>query len=149
MSTESEKTTAPLVRLSSLRTDSALERAGDWIESPSIPGASFLVRSINYGPYAIARDLLLQRLRRKSGGKPIPQDILFPELGRLYVQHLLLGWKGFDTEYSAEVAMQTLTDPEFRDVVAAVEAAAGEVGQSEIEFLDQTSKNSETPSAGS
>jgi hypothetical protein len=137
------------VKLASLRADSALERAGDWVDAMSIPGVSFKVRSINYPPYTVARDMLFQRLRRKYGAKPTPQDVMTSELGKLYAQHILLDWKGFDEPYSAENAMQVLSDPEFRDVISAVELAAGGVGQAEIEFVEETAKNSEAPSAGS
>mgnify|MGYP001574115861 CR=1 FL=1 len=149
MSTATDTVTpaTPLVRLSSLRADSALERNGDWVDAMSIPGVSFMVRSINFPKYTIQRDLLLQRLRRQSGGKPIAQDTLYTELGRLYAEHILLDWKGFDVPYSREVAMQTLTDPEYREVVMAVETAAGQVGQSTLEFVDEQSKNSAVPSA--
>jgi hypothetical protein len=140
--------TAPTVKLSSLRANSALERAGDWIESTSIPGVSFKVRSINYPPYTVARNMLFQRLRRKYGAKT-PEDVMTSELGKLYAEYLLLDWKGLDEPYSADQAMAVLSDPEFRDVVAAVEAAAGEVGQPEIEFVEDTTKNSGAPSAGS
>jgi len=146
MSTESDAPTTSRVRLSSLRADSALERNGDWVDAMSIPGVAFKVRSINVASYTLHRDLLLQRLRRQSGGKPVAQDTLYTELGRLYAEHILLDWRGFDVPYSRETAMQTLTDPEFRDVVMAVETAAGQVGQSVIEFLDTESKNSAVPS---
>lgn len=133
---------APKVKLASLRANSEKERAGDWIESTSIPGVTFMVRSINYPPYTIARDQLLQRLRRKAGSnKPLAQDTLTTELGRLYAQHLLLGWKGFDVEYSPETAMEHLTNPEFREMVAAIENAANQVGAAELEFIESTAKN--------
>ena len=138
---------SPRVKLSSLRTDSALECNGDWVDALSIPGVAFNVRSINFPKYVLNRDLLLQRLRRQSGGKPIAQDTLYTELGRLYAEHILLDWRGFDEPYSRATAMQTLTDPEFRDVVMAVETAAGQVGQSQIEFISDAAKNSAVPSA--
>lgn len=137
------------VKLASLRADSALERAGDWVDALSIPGVSFKVRSINYPPYTVARDMLFQRFRRKYGAKPAPQAVMNVELGKLYAQHLLLDWKGFDVPYTPEQAMEILSDDEFRDVIAAVEQAAGGVGQADIEFVDATAKNSEAPSAGS
>ena len=148
MSTATDTVTpaSPRVRLSSLRADSALERNGDWVDAMSIPGVAFNVRSINFPRYTVARDLLLQRLRRQSGGKPIAQDTLYTELGRLYAEHILLDWRGFDVPYSRETAMQTLTDPEYRDVVMAVETAAGQVGQSQIEFCEDAAKNSAVPS---
>ncbi len=139
MSTASAST--PKVKLSSLRSDSERERNGDWVDSLSIPGAAFMVRSINYPPYTIARDLMKQRLARKSGGKPIPQDTLYTELGRLYAEHLLLDWRGFDEEYSKDRAVELLTDPEFRELVMAVELAAGSVGQAELEFIEGAAKN--------
>jgi hypothetical protein len=141
------------VKLSSLRTDGELGRQGDWVESLLIPGVEFKVRSINYPPYTIARDIMRQRLSRKYGVKPIPQEVLYEELGRLYVDHLLLDWRGFaddngkEQAYTKELGLSILTDPDYREVISAVELATGQIGQGEIEFVEEEAKNSEPPSA--
>lgn len=129
------------VKLTSLAADVDLETKGDWQDCPTIPGVRLNVRSINYPAYTIARDQLIQRLRRQAGGKPIPQDKTIVEIGRLYAQHLLLGWEGFDEPYTPARALEILTDASYREVITAVESAAGGVGQAQIEFIDDAIKN--------
>lgn len=124
------------VKFSSLAADTAKESEGDWQEIPDLPGVSLKVRSFNFPAYRVARDLLLQRMARKFGRKPAPADESEAEFGRLYAQHILLGWSGFDVEYTPEVARDALTNPAFRDLRRHVEYAASQVGASEVEFLE-------------
>lgn len=135
------------IKLSSLKADLQREADGDWVEYPDLPGVSFCVRSLQHPAYKIQRDILLQKLARKYKGKPVPTEESSREFGRLYATHILLGWRGFDIDYSTEVAMETLTDPAFRDVVAAVEWCAARVGETTVEFVEEMAKNSVTPSA--
>lgn len=135
------------VKLESLKADLDREVKGDWIEFPDWPGVAFNVSSLLIPQYATARDLLMQRLSRPHKGKLIPREIVTTELGKLYAKHILHGWRGLDVEYSAEKAMETLSDPKFRNVVAAVEYCAGQVSQVDIEFVEEEAKNSKRPSA--
>lgn len=137
------------VKLSSCRVDAKREREGDWVESVVLPSVSFKVRSTTYPAYTVARDMLQQKLRRKAGSKPIPETDWIPAHGRLYHEHLLLDWKGFDEEYSPENAERVMTDFEFRLVISAVEMAAASLAQADIDFVEEQSKNSETSSASS
>jgi hypothetical protein len=134
-------TPKPSVKLSSLRREAARDRDGDWQDAASIPGVRLKVRSIHFPPYTIARDLLMQKLRRQSGGKPIPQDTLVGELGSLYAEHLLLGWDGFDEAWTPDLAMEMLSDPLCSDLINAVEIAATIVGQAQLQFTDAAIKN--------
>lgn len=136
------------VKLSSVKANLEVEATGEWVDYPDWPGVSFNVNSLHAPAYQTARDLLIQRLTRKYKGQPIPQSALAPEIGKIYCQHILRGWKGFDEEYTSDVALQRLSDPSYRNLVAAVEWCAGQVGQSDIEFIEGAEKNSARPSAG-
>ena len=136
------------IKLSSLKADLAREEKGDWIEYPDWPGVEFNVSSLHLPAYATARDLLVQRMAKKYGRNPVPREEMAVEHGALYAEHILHGWRGLDIEYTPEVARETLTNIEFRNVIAAVEWCAAKVSEVEIEFVKEAGKNSEPPSAG-
>lgn len=129
----------PVVKLSSLAVDQDTDD-GEWVDCPSIPGVSLLVRPDSYPAYAIAKGHVVQRLRRKHGDL-IPQHIISPALGRLIAEHLLLDWKGFDEAFSKEVAKDVLTKPGYFQVVDAALQAAGAVASAKIEYVDDIAKN--------
>jgi hypothetical protein len=135
------------VKLTSIAADLAKEEQGDWIGSPTLPGVEFLVSSLNKPAYVTARDLSLQRLARRYKGKPPPPAEMSAEAGKLYCKHILHGWRGFDVPYSPEKALEILTDPAFRVMLQEVEWCAGQVGQAEVEFIEDAEKNSGAPSA--
>ena len=136
------------VKLASLRANLEREAAGDWIDFPDWPGVAFNVRSLHAPSYATKRDLMLQRLTRKYKGRAPPPEVMAREAGKLYNDEILFGWRGLDVEYSPEVALETLTDLAYRDVVAAVEWCAAQVAQGSIEFVEEATKNSDRPSVG-
>jgi len=129
------------VKLTSLKANLEREAAGDWIDYPDWPGVAFNVSSLNKPAYTTARDMLLQKLSRKFKGKPVPSEVSAPQIGELYCKHLLHGWRGLDVEYTPEVALETLTDPAYRNVVNAVEWCAAQVGAIEAEFVEDEAKN--------
>lgn len=134
------------VKLSSLRADLAREEKGDWIEFPDWPGVEFNVSSLHLPMYQTARDLLFKRLTKIYKKSAVPGPVMTTELGKLYAKHILHGWRGLDVAYTSEKAVEILTDPEFRNVVAAVEWCAGKVSEIDVEFADDEAKNSEKPS---
>jgi hypothetical protein len=136
------------VKLSSLAADTNKEASGDWIDIPELVGVALKVRSFNYGPYRIARDLLLQRSARRNRGKPVDQDENEREFGKLYAEHILIDWRGFDVAYDAKVARESLIDPAMRDLRRHVEYAASQVGASEVEFMEDALGESKPASAG-
>lgn len=140
---------ASVVKLSSLKADLAREAAGDEVESLKWPGVKFRVSALTKPSYRIKRDALFQRLSRRHKGKPIPQEELGPAIGRLYAEEILHGWTGMDEAYTPELALEVLTDPAYRDVVAEVEYCAGTLSEIDAEFVEDASKNSVKPSAGS
>lgn len=137
------------VKLSSLKRDVAKEREGDLIEAEDLnkPGTKpedkifWNVRSINYPPFVIARDAANAKLRRKYKGDPVPEEIEAKIFGELQVEHLLLGWKGLDEEFSRDVAHELLTSVEGGIVRQSIFFAATKVGQSDVEFVEDTGKN--------
>lgn len=134
------------VKLSSLRADLAREEKGDWIEFPDWPGVEFNVSSLHLPIYQTARDLLFKRLAKIYKKTSIPGPVMTTELGKLYAKHILHGWRGLDVAYTPEKAVEILTDPEFRNVVAAVEWCAGKVSETDVEFVEDEVKNSGEPS---
>jgi hypothetical protein len=137
-----------VVKLASLKANLTREAEGDWIPYPDWPGVSFNVSSTRSEPFLTERDLFLKQMAARN--KPVaPGD---PEMargiGRLYCQHVLHGWRGLDIEYSEEVALETLTDVAYRDVLSAVDWCAQKLSQISVEFVDGAVKNSAAPSAG-
>ncbi|MDR6953784.1 hypothetical protein J2X65_003147 [Ancylobacter sp. 3268] len=129
------------VVLSSLKVDVALETSGEWIDAPELPGVAFHVRSLNYPPYTAARDIELRKLAAIHGNQPIPRDARAAVFGRLYAEHILLDWRGFDVQWSQEAAVAALTDPEHRPLVQMVENAAAQVGTPKVQFTGDQEKN--------
>jgi hypothetical protein len=136
------------IKLSSLKADLQREEKGDWIEYPDWPGVEFNVSSLHLPAYTIARDLVLQRLARVYKGKPTPRDVITAEMGKLYAKHILHGWRGLDVAYSRDKADEILPDPEYRNIVAAVEWCAAKVSDVDLEFVEEAGKNSAAPSSG-
>jgi hypothetical protein len=134
------------VKLSSLKADLAREKKGDWVAFPDWPGVEFNVSSIHLPEYVAARALLFQRLNVVHKNN-IPQDVMTAEIGGLMNTHLLHGWRGFDIEYSAQAAAEVMGDPAFREVVAAVQWCASELGKIEVGFAETETKNSGKPTA--
>lgn len=138
------------IDLNSLRSDLKREREGDWIEIPDLPGVEYCVRSNNYQPFQDAWNALIARNNKRYGiGRAVPQDAWGRDFGALLAEHLLLGWKGFDVEYSEDDALMRLTAEEWRILRETVLWASQQVGQAQIEFVEDAGKNSARSSAGS
>lgn len=137
-----------VLKLSSIKADLAREESGDWIAYPDWPGVEFNVSSLHAPGYQAARDLVIQRVARKYQGRTVPADESAAIYGKLYSEHVVHGWRGFDVEYSADKALEILSDPAYRDVVRAVEWCAGEISRRDAEYIEVSVKNSERPSAG-
>lgn len=143
------------ILLSSIKADLAREEKGDWIPHPDFVDdkgihAEFNVSSLHLPAYTVARDLMLQRLAKfytSKGVKP-PQHVVTSEYGKLYAKHILHGWRGFDIKYTPEIAAEMLPDPEYRNLVAAVEWCAAKVSDVDLEFAEEAGKNSAAPSSG-
>ncbi|UDF29390.1 UNVERIFIED_ORG: hypothetical protein LHK14_18030 [Roseateles sp. XES5] len=130
------------VVLSSLKANLSREKNGDWVPYPSWPGVSFNVSALTDPAYESARDLMFKTLAEKYGDERIPREVLSVELGKLYSEHILHDWRGFDVEYTADVARETLGDPEHRAVVSAVEFCASKLSEIEPQFTKAEEGNS-------
>jgi hypothetical protein len=141
------------IKLDSLKADPVRDQEGDWIDIPDLfdpeakKCARLKVRSLDFAPYTIARGLLQQKFARKYGRRPVPPNILTTEYGRLYADHILLDWEGFDEPYSADLARERLTDYAYRRLVGYVEYAAAQLAEDNADFGEDAAKNSAKPSA--
>ena len=129
------------VKLSSVKADIAAEMEGETLPSTIYPGVKYTLRSYFLPDFETARDLELQKLAKIHGDKLVPRETMTSLFGELYAAHLLVSWSGFDVGYSPEVALKTLTDPAFREMVADVEVCARKVGKRQVEFVKDTVGN--------
>lgn len=129
--------TEPTIKLESLLSDDDAE----WVDLDEVPGASLLVRPIDYPPYTQARATLFRRLQRAYKEEPVPEKILVTSLGKLYAEHLLVDWKGFDVEYSYAAAEERLSDWSWRKLTRQIEWAAGKLTTINAEMVDDAAKN--------
>lgn len=129
--------TVPTIKLTSLISYDDAE----WVDLDEVVGASLLVRPIDYPPYTQARQALFRRYQRAYKDDPVPEKILVTALGELYARHLLLGWKGFDVEYSAREAEERLSDWSWRKLTRQVEWAAGKLTTINAEMVEDAAKN--------
>ena len=138
-----------VTKLESLRADLERERAGSWQQALHIipdTDVKFLVSSIHLPAYTVARNLTFQRLARIHKNN-VPDDVVMAEVGKLFAEHILHGWQGFDVDYSKVTALKILSDPANRELIKAIEYCAGEAGRIDIEFAAESVPNSERPSA--
>lgn len=119
------------MKLSALKANIEREEAGDWVEIPDFDGVSLKVRSLASTAYSMALSVVTQKFARKYGQRPIPPEESQKENGKLLARHILLDWKGLVADdgktpiaYSAELAEEVLTNPEFRLLANAVVWAA-------------------------
>lgn len=150
------------IMLASLAADITKEREGEWIEPKEwpglnpdkpgemtqLPGVAFLVRSTNFPAYVTARQAALEDLKKNYPDDKVPPDEAARIEGQLAVEHLLLGWKGFDIEYSPDAVGVILGAEEHRVLRTMIFWCAGRVGKKQVEFVKVAEKNSEAPSAG-
>ncbi len=96
--------------------------------------------------YETARGLMFQRVGKIYGDSPVPTEVINAELGALYAEHILHGWEGLDEDYTPELALATLSDPEYRVVVQAIGWCAAKISQIEVEYTAAEEGNSLPPS---
>jgi hypothetical protein len=129
------------IKFDSIKSNTAKERDGDYIDIPEWPGVKLGVRSLELPAYKIAVDQLVQRYARRYKGKNAPPDVRDSDLGKLLAEHILFDWSGFDQEYSAEFALDMMGSSEGRELVKQVIWAAAQVAEIEVEFVNDTAKN--------
>lgn len=124
------------VKLASLKSDLAAESDGAWQLVPELPGVRLNVRSLSFGPYKAARSAMFARWQRDYGDDPVPDDVAAQGIGKLFGEHILLGWDGFDQPYDRDVALVELMDAAARKLRRIVESAADKVGVRQVEFVE-------------
>lgn len=143
------------IKLGSLSADLLKEREGDWIpvkewpgldpekpyEQTPLPGLEFLVRSTNYPDYVTARQAALENLKQEYPDDKVPPDVQARVEGQLSVEHLLLGWRGLDVDYSPDLVGTILVAEEHRVMRQMIFWCAGRVGKKKVEFVKAASKN--------
>ena len=137
------------VKFASAKVDLTNESEGEWVPSRMFPGVEFRVSSIQVPGFVTARDILFQRWARKYKGQPVPLDVKHDELGKLVAKHILHEWRGFDESYAAELAEKSLRDREYRELLSDIELCASQVGEANVQFIEDESGNSAAPSAKS
>ncbi|MBN9242430.1 MAG: hypothetical protein J0I98_06520 [Mesorhizobium sp.] len=143
------------IKLGSLAADLTKERDGEWVEPKEwpglnpekpmemtpLPGVAFHVRSTNYSAYVTARQAALEDLKKNYPDDKVPADVAARIEGQLAVEHLLLGWRGFDIAYSADAVETILAAEEHRVLRSMIYWCAGRVGKRQIEFVKESAKN--------
>lgn len=140
------------IKLSSLDIDIKAEAEGEWVaikewiglnpDQPftpvALPGLEFHVKSLNDHGYKVARQKAAEDLEKRKKdfpGESVPDDVAGAAEGKLIAEHLLLGWKGFDVDYSAETAAKALPKPASRTLRQMILYCASKVGRREVEFV--------------
>ena len=130
-----------MLKLNSIKVDVSAEHAGQYIEIPEWPGVSLGVRSIEYGPYKMAWEQLVQKYARRYKGRSAPAEVRDADVGKLLATHILFDWKGIEPEYTAEYAEEFLGNTSGRELAKQVLWASGKAAEVEAEFTDDAVKN--------
>lgn len=135
------------IRLKSLKADLKTEREGDWVSYPDFgdPEVAFKVRAMTSPEYQARFDREVMKLSQKHG-QTVPREDRDRVLGQLMAEEILLDWRGLDEPFSAEKAMDLLTDPAYRELRIAVETCAMRLTRLKVDFVETEGKNSAQPS---
>lgn len=125
------------------------DSAADSVEYPDWPDVKFRVKSFHSPSFKTAQQMLLKKMNRIYGNKPVPPEVQHEEWGKLYCNEILEGWEGLDEPYTPERAKEIMTDYNFRAVQEAVEWCARKRGEVDAEVIENTGKNSQAGSDGS
>lgn len=130
------------IKLGSLAVDLKREREGEWVDSRAFEGVAYFLKSTNAPDYtSVIRKAARTMTQAIRDGKEISEDKSFAEEGERICEHLLLGWKGFDIEYTPDGARETLKDPAYRPLLNDIMMCADRVGRKQIEFVEEDAKN--------
>jgi hypothetical protein len=129
--------------LKSLAADLAKERDGEWVKSRRFEGSSYHVRSVNNPEYRAEQASSLRSLQETYASTNSEVDVndLQKARAKLMVSHIIIGWNGFDEEYTADLGREILSDPAYRDLLADIEDCASRVGRRQVERVEADAKN--------
>lgn len=143
--------------LDSIKADLKKQHAGEWVPYDPWPGVSFCVSTFSSPAFRHASELAAKRLAKEDmvrDDSELPLETwsardlkLHRQNGELLAEHILHGWRGIDQEYTPELALERLTDPEYEALSLAVTACARKLARVNARFMEQAEKNSGVPSA--
>lgn len=140
------------IKISSLKVDTSKQDLGDWIEYNGWPEpVKFHVRGSDYKPYKTAMSEAFKPLLAKyKKFDRIPELERYRVEGEVIAEHLLLGWDdGIDVKYDNVFGKSVMTDIEYKKVRSAIEFCVMQVGEREVEYIEEAAKNSVALSATS
>lgn len=144
------------MEISTLKRDSAAVTAGQWVgDIPGLGDVRLRVRGLS-SPVVVAvrsrKERKVPRDQRERDGslKPAVGLVVF---GEVLHEAVLLEWDGLTDDgepvpYSAEMAEQWLTDPDFAFFADAVVYAAQIVDKGQVDAKGELAGNSAAPSRG-
>lgn len=138
----SNKMSDKKIKLSSLRNDIKQEREGAWAPSRAFEGGEYLLKSTNSPDYVAAQQTALREYQERARNNTKPDiDADHRTEAEMVCKHLLMGWRGFDVEYTPEIALSELKDPAQRALLNDILNTASSVGRFKIEFVKDDVKN--------
>lgn len=140
------------MKLSNIRLDTAVIEAGDWVDVPvelfpDLDGVRLKVRGAGNGDYRRLQARLLRAIAAKKFDAEKEQSAAEAVGGELLARTVLLDWQGLENEdgsalpFSAETALQLLTDPEMRIFRDAVAYAANQIANRKKQARADAEKN--------
>jgi len=130
-----------VLKLASVKIDPVKEKDGVWEDSVDIPGVKLRVRPFDNSDYQKARMTEGQKLIASGASDDLSDEELARLRGKLIAEHILLDWKGFDREYTKELAREVLCDPDFRKLCDAIESASLKASELAFEQVEEVAKN--------
>tara|TARA_R110000824_G_scaffold279432_9_gene467633 strand:- start:912 stop:1316 length:405 start_codon:yes stop_codon:yes gene_type:complete len=119
-----------MAKLSRLRSDSKKETEGVWVEWEH--GVSLLIARLNNPGFQSRVRVLTAKHTKAIRSGSFPDGDMEEVSKSAMAHHVLLGWKNIEDEdggelaYSAEKALEFLTDPDLRDMYQFVLTQANE-----------------------
>jgi hypothetical protein len=154
-----------MIKFESLEINTKAESEGEWVpvkrwygldpdlpySVTELPGLEFHVKSINDPAYRVAHQKMIEELEIQKKSYPdeiVPDEIVDGLEGKLIADRLLLSWKGFDIDYSADVARAALQKSSARTIRQMILSCAAKVGKKKVEFVTAEVDNLGKPQAG-
>lgn len=129
-----------MLKLESIAIAPDADEKGVEVQSMFFPDIFYRVRPIDYAPYQMGMAMRSLELG-KAHGEEVPPSERSRVRAELVAKHILLGWRGFDVEYSTEAATEYLTNPAYRKLVDDIEFCASKAAQIEFEYVEEVAKN--------
>lgn len=145
------------MEISQLKRDAREVDSGQWVgDLAGMGDVRLRVRGLTSQTVVAARsrkERAVPRAQRNRDGS-LKVDAAIKVLGEVVAETVLLDWEGITDKgepvpYSAELAREWCTNPDFRPFLDAVVEAASVVDRGEADDAEDAAKNSPSPSSGS